>query len=57
MLICVSPDPHKTIDSIIHVYEIDPWIKNFHNDLIRKNPIKSEDYEKYKPIFDEKKLR
>ncbi len=57
MLICVSPDPPRTIEAILTEYHNDPWMKTFHSDLIMKYKLNLASYEKFKPLFDEKKLR
>ena len=36
MLIVASPEPHKTINEIMLMFQADSWLKTLHNQLISK---------------------
>lgn len=56
ILIAVSPEPSKTIDILLSIYNIDKWMKLLSAKLMTNSLVKG-DFDQFKPLFDEKKLR
>ncbi|CDW74007.1 zinc finger family protein [Stylonychia lemnae] len=55
-LIVISPKPQMIINMIIQAFEINPWLKTLHFQVLHQN-LNKQEFEKFKPIVDDKKLR
>ena len=60
ILLVISPEPFKTLDCILGAFQSDTWMKTFNLKCIRGELNVSNleaEFNKYRPLFDDKKLR
>jgi hypothetical protein len=60
MLIVISPEPAKTLECLIGAFTTDVWMRTLHTKFFRgalNLKALEKEYDKYRPFFDDAKLR